>query len=557
MTGFFNTMTAPQQEEAVATGNEETPSEVQSPARDRIFKPTDMPMGRIMAAVMRSAAKVQGQEQAKTVVNQQQSANSKLSVTMTANPDGGPPLVNVKNAPADLLNGTQQADAQAAYNTPREQVEKKLSGGTESAAPSAPVTAPPAEHPLEQAAAALEASGVAVVRPWSDEIKNAVTSEAALAAVGERLGIPDARKHAHQAWKQIESGRVGKAAVVQRLANMAAGQIEQRSHDLQATLSPYEEKKQQEQARIDHERTQKRLEQQLSDTEREKVLSHKQAIIKDTDFSLVDPSKIRAELDAQNVSGVPFTEFEYRRAEQKAKQDVAKAFEDFTSNREKYALGDYGTWQEAKAAFGHTLTESQDKQGAARWDAARRYTLSLRQRDQTQEELRHARLEAIALRIENASASKPATIGRADLNLMSVDELTAVDPATVKGYDSLLRQKEDLLRKELLDAKDEQNKAKMQAKAIEGKAARQFGDEEQYAGFKADLQKANRKIEEANAGLRAIQAKRSERGGAAPAQQPQANTNKAPKVGDKKTFATGPFAGKTGVWNGSSYVVPR
>lgn len=87
-----------------------------------------MPLGRIFAAVMRSNAMVQGQEQAKKIASDQMDSASKMSVTMHPNPSGGPPLVSLKNAPADLLNQTQGSDIRQAHDTPAANVEQKLAG---------------------------------------------------------------------------------------------------------------------------------------------------------------------------------------------------------------------------------------------------------------------------------------------------------------------------------------------------------------------------------------------------------------------------------------------
>lgn len=88
--------------------------------------PSGGAFGAILAAVMRGNAMVQGQSQAKNIAADQMDANGKMSVTITPNKTGGPPIVNLKNAPADLLNGTQQSDVEQAHDTPHDNVEKKI-----------------------------------------------------------------------------------------------------------------------------------------------------------------------------------------------------------------------------------------------------------------------------------------------------------------------------------------------------------------------------------------------------------------------------------------------
>lgn len=85
------------------------------------------PFENIMASLMRGNAESQAQAQVKTAVSDQVDSKRKMSVTMKANPAGGPPLVTVKDAPADLLNQTQQEDLQKTYEAPHRNVEDAIS----------------------------------------------------------------------------------------------------------------------------------------------------------------------------------------------------------------------------------------------------------------------------------------------------------------------------------------------------------------------------------------------------------------------------------------------
>ena len=475
--------------------------EAAAPTENRVFKPSNMPLGRVLAAVMRSAAAVQGQEQAKKVANEQQTANAKLSVTMTANPNGGPPLVNVKNAPADLLNGTQADDVKRAYAEPKEQVERKLSA---SGIESTPMKPDPA---LEEAAAALDSNfGYRVARPWDPDIAEKLKSEDGIRALAEEMGDKNPKATAKQAFKQLRGGTARAEAVIRRVQDYRAQQIQKQSQTLQSTLGQIEAKK-------DHDEQQRRLREQFDATERQRILARKKDIIEKTPYSLVDPGKLRETLEAENDTGVPFTEFEFRRAELRAQQTIAKDFEEFTSNAERFALGRYETWDEAKSAFGHRLSPQQEAIGRARWDSARKYVV---QQDRAaamknrKDEVQLTRLRQI---VETATAEKPAVIGRADLALMPAAEIVAIEPSKVRNYDSLLEQKEGLLAKELREWEDKRRKSGKQRDAIRGKKAkdRQFGDEEQLAGYEADFAIANEHIADLTKELEAIRGKRAER----------------------------------------------
>jgi hypothetical protein len=531
----INTVTSPEQTAAVeANAPEETPA----PDKISVFKKNQMPMQRIMAAVMRSAAAVQGQEQAKKVASSQQASNARMSVTMKPNPDGGAPLVTVKDAPADLLNHTQQDDLNKSYNTPREQVESKIA-----------TTPPPADHPLEQAATALEKNGASVLRPWDPKIRESVKSEEALTAIGVQLGIPDAKANAHRAWKQIKSGAVSADVVVQRLAGFATSKLEQDSHNLQATLAPYAAETERAQTNLEQKETRDRLQRQLTDAEREKVLKHKAEIIKN--LPLVDADELRATLESQNTSGVPFTDFEVHGAEYDQKQKINKAFLDYTdTKKDTLALGYQPTWEDAKKAFGYPLTKNQDTIGEARWKSAHAYVQKQDEIEAMRRQRSDDQHEIVMLRLQNASVDKPARISPSDADLMSASEISELDPVKVKDFDGLLRHKEGRLRKQLEDEQDRYGKAHSQAVAIQSKGMQQFGDEEQLAGYKADATNAGRRIDELKSELAAIAAKRAERG------NPAVRNKVGPQIGEKKKFTSGPSAGKVGVWNGSAYVVP-
>lgn len=87
-----------------------------------------LPLQRVMEALARGNGEMQGQAEAKRVGTEQAESKNRMSVTMQPNPTGKVPLVTIKNAPADLLNQTQESDLERAYLAPKENVERQLSG---------------------------------------------------------------------------------------------------------------------------------------------------------------------------------------------------------------------------------------------------------------------------------------------------------------------------------------------------------------------------------------------------------------------------------------------
>lgn len=523
----YNTVTSEDQQDAAATGNESGPSGAGA-------RPTMAPMSKILAAVMRSAAAVQGQQQAKTVAKSQQAGAAKMTVTLKQSPDGGSPLATVKDVPIDLLNGTQAADVAKAYNTPKEQVERKLgaAGMGGSATPAAqtvqaPTTPQPDDHPLEQAAAAIDASrGGHIPRPWEVNPES-LKSEDGIRALAEADGLPDARGIARDTWRKLQRGQISPAVVIQNIANMRLHKIEAESQHLENTLAPQRAEKNAANLEANRQRDDELARQRLSDAERKQILTEKQAVIDKTDWSLIPPSEWDKTAESMNTTGISFSPFELSRVRIKAQQDIAKAFNDFKGNPEKYALGTYPSWEAAKTAFGHPLSAEQDKQGAAAWKAAHTYAVRKANDDTAQQALREARLKRIQQQIEIATKEKPAVIGRGDVSLMSAFELTSMDPSTVKDYDSLLEQKEGFLRNELRDQNDRKRKAYKQKVAIEDRAKKegmQHGDEEQLGGYDSDYRSAMARASDATEELQAIQQKRAERRGGPSVALPAAPT---------------------------------
>lgn len=529
----YNTVTSPEEQGVAATGNQDSPS----PSSMQAFRRGNLPMENIMAAVMRGAAAVQGQEQAKAVAKSQQDGKAKMTVTMKQSPDGGAPLVTVKDAPVDLLNGTQQQDLTKAYNTPKEQVEQKLSGGAaaqpqpaQPTAPqvTAPTTKPPADHPLEQAAAAVDASlGYRIARPWDPDIKEKLKSEAGLRQIAEEMGDRDPRATAHQAWRQLQHGKISEQAVIQRVANFRLQRIEGESQHLEAAMAPAERQTARAQAEQDRQATEARLQRSQADAETAAGNKEKLDLLKTNDLTTFsdsgDPTEILAKVHAG--TNATWSAADDQRALLKYQQDVNKAFLDYVdTKKDTFALGNQPTWAAAKKAFGHPLTPGQDSMGEALWQAAHNYTV----RKQNDEDMKrqHAddQHELTLMRLEKATATKPEPLSRSDIKLMDASELVSLDPSTVKNYDRILESKEALLRNEIQKAEDERFVHNQTAKGILKKPVerKQFGDEEQLATEQAKALNLTNELNRLTKQLQTIQGARSGR------KQPQTTTPAAP-----------------------------
>lgn len=504
----YGTVTAPQEESAGDTGNDQGPSQ----------QPGTPPMTNLINAIMRGAARVQGQEQAKKVATKQADANSKMSITMKPGEPGDPPFVTVKDAPADLLNGTQAADLKEAYDRPGRQVEAKIAAkgqqqATPAAAPPAvqPPTIPPADaappHPTDVVDQTL---GFHLPRGADSDIAEKLKTSDGIRQLNYELGGTE--EHAKITIGALAKGKITAAEIHDRVALYRERRYAQVHEEIQAPIDAAQRVADRRQAEADRRANEQRLLQNQSDAETKAANEEKLGWLRATDLSTIDPEKL--EETAQASTNAPWTRNDLNRARLKQQQDVNKAFLDYTdTKKDTFALGSQPTWEAAKAAFGHPLTPQQDTIGKARWQAARAYALRKSQDEDLKQQHADDQHEMTMLRIKNASREKPTPLGRGDINLMDAAELTSIDPSAVKNYDGALEAKEGLLRKEIADHTEKYSKAQAQAKAIQGKPAgrKQFGDEEQLAGFRADQQAAHARIAAATSELQQIQAARAAR----------------------------------------------
>ena len=504
----YNNVTSPDQQDANSTGNDQGPSD-------------QAPMSKILAAVMRGAAQVQGQEQAKRLSVSQQTSNAKMSVTMKPGLPGEPPRVTVKDAPADLLNGTQQNDLAQAYTNPSKQVEQKLSGTapvSESAdnAPDSSATTSTITPPQTAAPAGVDVVdhtlGYHLPRGADPDITEKLKTPQGIRDLNYELGGNE--EHARITIEALKKGRITPQEVHDRVAVYRERKYAQIHSEIQGSL----DKAQAEQDRQDRltfaKQEEKRRLKTQSDAELKTGNDEKLNWLKSTDLALVDPSQLEA--TARASTNAPWTDSDINRAKLKLQQDVNKAFNDFTDTKKNtFSLGNYDSWDAAKAAFGHPLTPAQDSMGAGRWKADHNYVLRQNENETIKRQHADDQHEMTMLRIANASKEKPVAVNRSDLNLMSAAEVLSLDPVTTKNYDSVLEQKEGLLKKEIATHTDTLTESNAPAKAILSKPAyrRQFGDEEQLAGYQAKATVAKAHIAAAQAELQQIQAARAARKG--------------------------------------------
>lgn len=517
------------------------------------------PLAKLTEAAMRGNAEMAGQAKAKQVASDQADANDKTSITLK----GG--KVTIKDADPSLIDGMQDQQVQEAYNAPHVAVANALS-----------------QQQAPQQAAAPDTAGIYdlvdktvghhVPRPTDPDIDEKLKTPEGIRAL--TLEIGGTRDHANRAVKEVARGQLSPQKIRETVQNWRAQNLS--SLYAKSVKGPLDEAQQigeRKRAETDRQTTESRLKQTQLDAEKKTVYAKQNASIKGIDFSMVPAGEgnagWRQAADDANDSGVPYTKEQYAIIERKAARDVEKSFDEFTSNADRFALGTYDTWEQAKGAFGHQLSPQQDAVGKARWEAAHTYVEKLDRDSAMKAKKDEAQLRHTYQLIAAATAEKPVAVGRGDLDLMPAAELLQMDPRVVKNYDGVLEAKAGLLRKTATKAAYLREKARAKVKSIEAtpERERQYGWQTDLAGFKFDLQQGDRDAKAAEAELQAIEAKRAERRGtpivAAPGAPPPVQVapkpssgGQAPKVGDKKTFTAGPYAGKTGTWNGSAYVVP-
>jgi hypothetical protein len=544
----YGTDTAPEEQAASNTGNEQGPSGQPSGTA---------PMSNLISAIMRGAAKVQGQEQAKSIASKQAAANSKMSITMKPGEPGDPPFVTVKDAPADLLNGTQAADVEEAYTRPGRQVEAKIASAqpkqaaAQAPAVQAPTTPPPPDHPLEQAATLVDQSlGYRIARPWDPDIAEKLKSEDGIRQIAEEMGDKNPGATAHQAWRQIQHGKVSAQAVQQRVANFRLQKLEAESNRIEAAMAPAARQATAAQAAADRKANEERLLRNQTDAEQAAANKEKLDWLRTTDLSTIDPDKL--EEAAQASTNAPWTERDLYRAKLKQQQDVNKAFLDYTdTKKDTFALGSQPSWEAAKAAFGHPLTPQQDTIGKARWQAARAYAVNKAKDESQKQAALSARMELLNFKIEHEGDVKPVQLDEGFVkNVPATDLLNVID--RVKNPELVLQKKESLLANEIKDRREKAGKANtdVHAELSTPIERRRYGWEVRVADARRKAKDETDRIASATAELQTVQAARAARktGGTAqpvvappPAAAPPARPAPAATIQPHRPVANGQY----------------
>lgn len=289
------------------------------------------PFARILAAVMRGNAEVQGQTQAKKVASDQMDANAKTKLTMEATPNGGPPLVTFKG-PADLLNQTQDSDVEKAYSTPKINVEEAIRarGGV-------PRDVDIVNRPekLDQYSERYRARR---------DLGGSVIKSAIMAGLAGSRTDPKLRENLQR--QNFRSN----SAEFQKFVKPVMDE-EQDEADLQLRGANYENTV----------ATQGRM-------QRKEYFDRLNKVVDDTPFETIDESQWVPAVEEQFGQKVP--ESVVSSITRRGQLRVGKALDAFM-NKDADALGQFKTLEDAKRAFGRALSPAQQKRLEANWQAAR------------------------------------------------------------------------------------------------------------------------------------------------------------------------------------------
>lgn len=324
---------------------------------------------------MRGNAEMASQQQAKRLVGEQMDAAAKTSLTIT--PNG----ISIKNADPSLLNGTQQQDLDDAINTPHLSVAAAMDNGAQAAGP---------DDPLEPVFAIADKHlGFRVPRPSDPDIAAKLkTPEGIRELTIEMGGTP---QDADKAIRALRDGRLTVSAMRERVAAYRTKKLAAIQDTIQKPLDEAQDIQKRASDLRTLEENQLRQREQDQRAERKDYLARLDDAVKNTDFSVMDPSEWRKAIEEQVG---PVSDYAAARIERKGQQDVAKALNAFM-NTDKDQLGLYKSFDEAKRSFGRTMTPQQEAQFKSNWMAARgAYTLK-QEKDQAALRLTKANVAAL------------------------------------------------------------------------------------------------------------------------------------------------------------------
>lgn len=336
-----------------------------------------MAMQAMLEAIMRGNAEAQGQAQAKKIASDQMDANENVKLAFTGKKTaGGVPVVTF-TGPADLLNQTQDSDVAEAYARPKINVETALE--ERGFRPKTPFVNPEDVDTFGERYRARR------------ELGGGVLSSALMAGVAR--GRTDDR-------------------LQENLANTRAAK---NSANYQKFVKPVVDEEQDEAQLIGSD-----LSRRNSLTTQDRLLRQEQQkrlddVLKNTDFSLVDPKEWGATAAEQlGIEGEIPRHVSFA-IERKGRQDLNKALDGFLKNSE--ALGQHATWDEAKATFGRPVANYQDAYGQKTWQAARD-----KFRDEETREMQKVVRESRALAIEARKVEESERAGRREASRITKEE---------------------------------------------------------------------------------------------------------------------------------------
>lgn len=414
-----------------------------------------LPMQNILTAIMRGNGEAQAQSQAiKTRTDQMDAPEPKFSFTGKKTP-AGIPVVKFEG-PADLLNGTQQSDVQKSYDAPKKNVEdaiSKMPQAPAAAADATPSPAPPAAPPgAPPSPGQFESNAIksvgfqplptgqtaADLSTWKEDYRAQRSLGESPISAALKAGV-------------MRTGLWNKDLIARNLSNQNAVANAQMYAKAEPILA-----EQDRQARLGTATwARNQAAERLSNAEQKQVQADKLGVINGTDFSLVPESDWRKTFDSANTTGIPNSEFEYRRMEQKAQRDVSAAFNKMRSDKD--ALATYPTADAAAKSFGHPLNPGQQQQLGADWTAAR----TAQQQKQANSDRADQRL-AFAMR---EKPEKPRKLTSFDTTNASTDSLVAAQGDTAFDQTSVKQALAD--RRGKITARLSELDAKMKGNAVE------------------------------------------------------------------------------------------
>lgn len=338
---------------------------------------------------MRGNAEIAGKAQATKKASEQTEAAAKTSITI-----GGDGRVSIKNADPSLLNGTQDAEVEQAFNAPKQEVEKSLAQRDADNDPLAPAYD-----------TASKAVGYRIPRASDPDILEKLQSEDGIRALTSEMG--GSKRDADAAIKALKQQRISLPQMRERVAAYRLQKFQAIQKTLQGPLDESQDiQRRNASAGVASEKARKERTDRLT------------KIVTETDLSETPEAEWSGVIEKS--FGEPLSEFEKARVGQKGRKDVAKAFETF-ANKDADALGQFESAEAAATAFGRSLSDVQRERLIANWKAARGKVLKA-ERDESfkiEREANNARREVRMAQNADLRARAEARLERREKRLLT------------------------------------------------------------------------------------------------------------------------------------------